>query len=161
MNRSCKKIRKHLLAFLTRQLEEDRARAVKEHLTGCPLCSREAEELQAAWELMGTPLPGEQFRDIASGVLARIKRAEHKTGLLGKFVIMLVRTPSPALGALIALLALPAGIYLGKNLYLNTAYALHSGGEITAQAEDLPLDVFYDFPDNTIGSVYVNLDESG
>ncbi len=161
MNRSCKKIRKHLFAFLTRQLEEDRAREVKEHLAGCPACSREAEDLQAAWELIGTPLPDEHFRDIASGALARIKSAEHTTNLLGKFVTMLIRTPSPALGTLIALLALPAGIYLGKNLYLNTAHALYHEEAITAQVEELPLDIFSDFPDDSIGSVYVTLDEDG
>lgn len=159
MKRSCKKIRKHLFAFLTRQLEADHARNVKEHLTGCSLCSREAEDLRAAWELMGTPFPEEQFRDISSDVLAKISRAEQKTNLLGSFVTMLVRTPSPALGTLIALLALPTGIFLGKNLYLNTAYALHTE-EVTIPAQELPLNIFNDFPDDSLGSIYVNLHES-
>jgi len=159
MKRSCTKIRKHLVAYLTRQLEGDRTREIKEHLTGCPLCSREAEELQAAWDLMGTRLPEEDFKDISLGVLATIKSAAHKINLMGKFLTMLVRAPSPVLATVIVLLALPAGIYLGKNLYLNTAYALYPEKEITAQAEELPLDIFNDFPDDSIGSVYVNLGE--
>jgi len=72
---------------------------------------------------------------------------------------LLFRTPAPALGTLIALLALPTGIYLGKNLYLNTAYALNPEEVVAAPAEALPLDIFNDFPDDSIGSVYVNLGE--
>jgi anti-sigma factor RsiW len=155
----CTEITKHLIAYLTRQLDGDRARKVKEHLDGCPLCGREAEELRAVWDLMGAPLPDDDFKDISRSVLAAITSAAHKTSLTGKFLTMLVRAPSPVLGTVIALLALPAGIYLGKALYLNTAYAFHPEEEIAAQAEELPLDIFNDFPDNSIGSVYIDLGE--
>jgi len=147
------------MSFLTGQLAEERAREVKAHLAGCPLCSREAADLGAAWEFLGTPLPDEHFKDIAPGVLATIKSSGHRDNLLNKFMILLFRTPAPALGTLIALLALPTGIYLGKNLYLNTAYALNPEEVVAAQAEALPLDIFNDFPDDSIGSVYVNLGE--
>ena len=159
MKRSCKKSRKNLMPFLTGQLAEERAREVKAHLADCPLCSREAADLGAAWELLGTSLPDEHFKDIAPGVLATIKSSEHRDNILNKFITLLFRTPAPALGTLIALLALPTGIYLGKNLYLNTAYALNPEEVVAAQAEALPLDIFNDFPDDSIGSVYVNLGE--
>ena len=159
MKSHCGTIRKQLIAYLTRQLEEDRAREVKEHLTGCLLCSREAEELQAAWDVMGTSFSEEDFKDISRSVLAAITHAEHRTGLMDTLLTMLVRVPSPVLGTIVALLALPAGIYLGKMLYLDTAYALNPEQEITAQVEELPLNVFNDFPDDSIGSVYVNLGE--
>ncbi len=159
MKRSCKKSRKNLMSFLTGQLAEERAREVKAHLADCPLCSREAADLGAAWELLGTPLPDEHFKDIAPGVLATIKSAGYRDNLLNKFMTLIFRTPAPALGTLIALLALPTGIYLGKNLYLNTAYALNPEEVVAAQAEALPLDIFNDFPDDSIGSVYVNLGE--
>jgi len=159
MKRSCKKARKNLMPFLTGQMAEERAREVKAHLADCPLCSREAADLGAAWELLGTPLPDEHFKDIAPGVLATIKSSGHRDNLLNKFMILLFRTPAPAMGTLIALLALPTGIYLGKNLYLNTAYALNPEEAVAAQAEALPLDIFNDFPDDSIGSVYVNLGE--
>jgi hypothetical protein len=159
MNRSCTKIRKHLIAYLTRQLEEARAREVKEHLAGCLLCSEEAEELRAAWDVMGTSFPEEDFKDISRSVLATITNAERRTGLMDTLLTMLVRVPSPVLGAFVALLALPAGVYLGKALYLDTTYALNPEQAISAPAEELPLDVFNDFPDDSIGSVYVNLGE--
>ena len=157
MKRSCKKARKNIMPFLTGQLAEERAREVKEHLAFCPLCSREAADLGAAWETLGTALPEEHFKDIAPGVLATIKSAGHRDNLLNKFMNLLFRTP--ALGTLIALLALPTGIYLGKNLYLNTAYALNPEEVVSAPAEGLPFDIFDDFPDDSIGSVYVNLGE--
>jgi hypothetical protein len=157
MKRSCKKARNNIMPLLTGQLAEERAREVKEHLAGCPLCSREAADLGAAWETLGTALPEEHFKDIAPGVLATIKSTEHRDNLLYKFMNLLFRTP--ALGTLIALLALPTGIYLGKNLYLNTAYALNPEEVVAAPAEALPLDIFNDFPDDSIGSVYVNLGE--
>ena len=159
MKRSCKKTRRNLMPFLTGQLAEERAREVKEHLAGCPLCIREAADLRAAWEFLGTALPDEHFKDIAPGVLATLKNARHRDNLLNKFMTLLFRTPAPALGTFIALLALPTGIYLGKNLYLNTAYALNPEEVVAAQAEALPFDIFNDFPDNSIGSVYVNLGE--
>ena len=159
MKSHCGTIRKQLIAYLTRQLEEDRAREVKEHLTGCLLCSREAEDLQSAWDVMGTSFPEEDFKDISRSVLAAITHAEHRTGLMDTLLTMLVRVPSPVLGTIVALLALPAGIYLGKTLYLDTAYALNPEQEITAQVEELPLNIFNDFPDDSIGSVYVNLGE--
>ena len=159
MKRSCKKARKNIMPFLAGQMAEERAREVKAHLADCPLCSREAADLGAAWKLLGTPLPDEHFKDIAPGVLATIKSSGHRDNLLNKFMILLFRTPAPAMGTLIALLALPTGIYLGKNLYLNTAYALNPEEVVAAQAEALPLDIFNDFPDDSIGSVYVNLGE--
>lgn len=159
MKRSCTKIRKQLIAYLTRQLEEDGAREVKEHLAGCLLCSREAEDLQAAWDVMGTSFPEEDFKDISRSVLASITHAERRTGLMDALLTMLVRVPSPVLGTIVALFAVPAGIYLGKTIYLNTAYAFYPEQEITAQVEELPLNIFNDFPDDSIGSVYVNLGE--
>lgn len=159
MKRSCTKIKKQLIVYLTQQLEEDRAREVKEHLAGCLLCRREAEELQAAWNVMGTSFPEDDFKDISRSVLAAITHAESRTGLMETVLTMLVRVPSPVLGTIVALLALPAGIYLGKTLYLDTAYALNPEQAMTAPAEELPLDVFNDFPDDSIGSVYVNLGE--
>jgi|GEM_PF-1273855 hypothetical protein len=161
MKRSCTKIRKYLIAGLTRQCDDDRAREVKEHLAACPLCSREAEELQAAWDLLEAPLPDEGFKDISRRVLATITSAGQQTGLMGKLLTMLVRAPSPVLGTIIALLALPAGVYLGKTLYLNTAYALYPEPEVTAATGELPLDIFNDFPDDSIGSVYIDLGEDG
>jgi len=157
MKQPCTKVRKHLIAHLTRQLGEDRSREISEHLSCCPLCSREAEELKEVWEFMGTPFPDEEFKDISLAVRATINSTEHKTSLLGKCLTMLVRAPSPVLGTIIALLALPAGIYLGKNLYLNTAYVLFPEEQVQARTEELPLDIFNDFPDDSIGSIYVNL----
>ncbi len=159
MKRSCTKIEKQLIAYLTRQLEEARAREVREHLAVCPACSREVEGLQAAWDVMGTSFPEEDFKDISRSVLATITNTERRTGLMDTLLTMLVRVPSPVLGAFVALLALPAGVYLGKTLYLDTAYALNPEPAITAPAEELPLDVFNDFPDDSIGSVYINLGE--
>jgi anti-sigma factor RsiW len=159
MKRSCTTIRKQLIAYLTRQLEEDRAREVKEHLAGCLLCSREAEELQAAWDVMGTSFPEEDFKDISRSVLAAITHTERRTVLIDTLLTMLIRVPSPVLGAFVALLALPAGVYLGKTIYLDTAYARNQEPAITATADELPLDVFNDFPDDSIGSVYVDLGE--
>ncbi len=159
MKRSCTKIEKQLIAYLTRQLEEARAHEVREHLAVCPACSREVEELQAAWDVMGTPFPEEDFKDISRSVLATITNTERRTGLMDTLLTMLARVPSPVLGAFVALLALPAGVYLGKTLYLDTAYALNPDPAITAPAEELPLDVFNDFPDDSIGSAYINLGE--
>lgn len=161
MKRSCKKTRINLMPYLTGRIEEKDSREVREHLSVCPECSREAADLHAAWERLEIAMGDETFKDITPNVLHRIKSAECKTGLMMKLAAVLTGTPAPALGTLIVLLALPAGIYLGKNLYRVTALAYQPAEEITASPEELPLDIFSDFPDDSIGGVYMNLDESG
>lgn len=159
MKPSCGTIKKNLIAYLTMQLEEDRARRVRDHLTGCPSCSREAEDLQAAWDLMGMPLPEEAFKDISKNVLAKVKSSKERSAFSETCLTLLFRAPSPVLGALIALLAIPAGFYLGKNLYLETADVFFPGEHIQAQAQELPTDIFNDFPEDSLGDIYVALDE--
>ena len=159
MKSACKKTRESLIAYLTQQLQEKNAREVAQHLAACPLCSREAEELQSTWKLIGEYPLDERFADITGVVLEKAKSAEDTDTLIRKIINTVVRIPVPALCTFIAVLALPAGIYLGKNLHLNlsTTYAAYRENEVPAELDELPLDIFNDFPEYSLGGIYENL----
>jgi len=159
MKSTCRKTRKSLVAFLTRQLKEKNAREVAQHLAACTLCSREAEELQSTWKLIGEYPLDEGFTDITGVVLEKAKSAEDADTLIGKIINTVVRIPVPALCTFIAVLALPAGFYLGKHLHLDvsTTYTAYREKEIAAELDGLPLDIFNDFPEHSLGGIYENL----
>jgi len=159
MKRVCKKTREHLISFITYQLKEQDARDVAAHLAACPPCSREAQDLQSTWELMGEhPIDG-PFNDIAGVVLGKVRSADDTETVLGRFINRVLRIPVPALCTFMAVLALPAGIYLGKNLHFNlsAASAAYRAEEAASEPEELPLEIFSDFPENSLGSIYDNL----
>lgn len=159
MKHSCKKVRKKLIAFLNHQLEEDKAKEIEQHLSGCSSCRKEEEELRATWNLLGRFPIDKEFPDISNGILEYIGREGQQYSLFQRFMEKITLIPAPALSLLIFFLAIPPGTLLGKNLYfaLSGSYQRSLRETQIVYAEDLPLDVFSDFPEQSLGNVYVNL----
>ena len=159
MKQPCKKVRKNLIAFLNHQLEEEKAKEVEQHLNGCSLCKKEEEELRLTWNLLGRLPVDKDFPDILNGVLERIDRESEKVSLFQHFVEKITLIPAPALCLLIFLLAIPPGMLIGNNLYfaLGSSYQTSLRGAQNLYFEELPLDIFNDFPGQSLGNVYVNL----
>ena len=159
MKRPCKKVRKNLIAFLNHQLEEEKAKEIEQHLNGCSLCKKEEEELRLTWNLLGRLPIDKDFPDISKGVLERIDREGQKSSFFQRFIEKITLIPAPAFSLLIFFLAIPPGTLLGKNLYFALSGSYHTSLRETqvVYAEELPLDVFGDFPGQSLGSIYVNL----
>jgi len=155
MRRVCKKVRKKLIAFLNHQLEEKKANEVEQHLDTCPLCKKEAEELRLTWNLLDRLPIDKDFPDLWNGILERVEKEGEKVSIFQNFIEKVTRIPAPAFCLLIFLLAIPPGTLLGKNIY----YILHPQYQRDTQSaypEELPLDVFDDFPGQSLGNVYLN-----
>lgn len=159
MERACKKTRKHLFAYLNLQLEDQTARDIEGHLARCPLCRKEAEGLQSTWNLLGTYSIDKDFPDLMPGILAKMERAGRKYNIFQQVADTLFRIPAPALSLLILMLAIPPGTILGKNLYftLSTAQNISLQETHAPPSEELPLHIFADFPEQSLGTVYMNL----
>lgn len=155
MKSTCRETRKQLIPFTTQQLGGGNARDVADHLSACPLCRQEAEELQKTWELMGRHPVDERFKDITGAVVEKARSADERETLLGKIITLTLRVPAPALCTFIAVLALPAGIYLGKHLHLtlSAASAAYRAEEVAAETGEPPLDIFKDLSGYSLGSI--------
>ena len=159
MERTCKKTRKNLLAYLKLQLEEKKAKEIEGHMARCPLCRKEAEELQATWNLLGSYSIDRDFPDLMPGILEKMDTAGNKYTIFEPIADLLFRIPAPALCLLMLILAIPPGTLLGKNLYFtfSTAQNTYLQETYRAQSEELPLHVFADFPEQSLGTIYMNL----
>jgi len=155
MRIACKKTRKKLPAFLNRQLEGKTEKKVAHHIATCPLCKGEAEDLRLTWDLLSRASIDKDFPDILSGVLERIDREGVKSSLLQNFAEKIIRIPAPALCLLIFLFAIPPGVLVGKNLYF--VLSSHQSETHVVHSEEIPLDVFSDFPGQSLGNVYLTM----
>jgi len=159
MESTCKKARKHLFAYLNLQLEEKKAKEIEGHMARCPLCRKEAEGLRATWNLLGNYSIDKDFPDLMPGILEKMDTAGQKYNIFQQVADILFRIPAPALCFLILILAIPPGTLLGKNLYFtfSTAQNTYLQETYRAQSEELPLHVFADFPEQSLGTIYMNL----
>jgi len=159
MKRTCKKARKHLLAYLNLQLEEQRAKEIEGHIAQCSLCRKEAEGLQATWNLLGSYSIDRDFPDLIPGILEKMDTAEEKYRIFKPVADILFRIPAPALCLLMLILAIPPGTLIGKNLYFTFSRTKNTYLQETyrAQSEELPLHIFADFPEQSLGTIYMNL----
>ena len=159
MESTCKKARKHLFAYLNLQLEEQKAKEIEGHMARCPLCRKEAEGLRATWNLLGNYSIDKDFPDLMPGILEKMDTAGQKYNIFQQVADILFRIPAPALCFLILILAIPPGTLLGKNLYFtfSTAQNTYLQETYRAQSEELPLHVFADFPEQSLGTIYMNL----
>jgi len=155
MKRACKKTRKKLLAFLNHQLEGETAKEIAQHLTTCVSCKKEAEEMGSAWELLDRMHLKESFPDLLSSILERIDKESDKASLFQQYLEKILQIPAPALCVLIFLLAIPSGTLLGKNLYC--ALSGQQEETVSTYSEEIPLDVFSDFPGQSLGNVYLEI----
>lgn len=159
MRRVCKKVRKKLPAFFNHQLEEEKAKEVEQHLNTCPLCKNEAEELRLTWNLLDRYKIDKDFPDLLNGILERIEEEGEKFSLFQLFIEKITRIPAPALCILICLLGIPPGAFLGKNLYftVSSRYPHYPRDTQSVYTEEVPLDIFSDFPEQSLGNAYLNI----
>jgi len=159
MRRVCRKVRKKLPAFLNYQLEVKKAKEVEQHLDTCPLCRKEAEELRLTWNLLDRHKIDVDFPDLLNGVLKRIEKEGEKVPLFQLFIEKVTRIPAPALCLIIFLIGIPPGTFLGKNLYLTlrSSYPHYQKEAQRVYSEEIPLDIFDDFPRQSLGNIYLNV----
>lgn len=159
MKRACKKTQKKLIAFLNLQLEEEQTREIGEHLASCSLCKQEAEKLRATWDLLGSYTLDRDFPDLTPAILEKIEAPGEKYNIFQYVMGKLFQIPAPAFCLLIAMLAIPPGAFLGKNLYSSfSGYTdSHLGATYRDQSEEISFDIFSDLPEQSLGNIFMNI----
>ena len=159
MKRTCKKVRKKLPAFLNNQLDKEKAKTIEQHLSTCLTCRKEEEDLRSTWNLLEKYTVDKGFSDLSNGILERIEGEEEKVSLIQHIMERFTLLPAPVLCILILLLGIPPGIFLGKNLYptLSSLYPHYQIDTQSVYAEEIPWDIFSDFPSQSLGDVYLNV----
>ena len=159
MKRSCKKTQKQLVAYLNLQLSEEKAGVVDEHLASCALCKQEAEKLQETWDLLGSFAPDRDYPDLTPAILEKIDTPAEKQNIFQYLMGRGLQIPAPAFCLLIALLAIPPGTLLGKNLYSSFTGpgSPYSGETYRDQSEEIPFDIFSDLPEQSLGNIFMNI----
>lgn len=157
MKRVCKNVRKKLPAFLNNQLEKEKARAVEKHLDICLTCRKEAEDLRLTLNLLEKYTIDKDFPDSWNGILERIEGEEKKVSLFQYVMEKFTLIPTPALCLLIFLIGITPGALLGKNLYftLSGLFPHYPRDTQSVYSEEIPLDIFSDFPNQSLGDVYL------
>jgi len=70
----CEQVRKHLSAYLDRELTAELAAAVRGHLASCPACRRLLDELRGTADLLGRLPVREPPADLADDVMREVER---------------------------------------------------------------------------------------
>ena len=159
MKRACKKTQKKLMAYLNLQLEEEKAREIEGHLADCPLCKQEAEKFQSTWDLLDNYALERDYPDLTPAILDKIDALNEKNNIFQYLTGKLFRIPAPAFCLLIAMLAIPPGAFLGKNLY-SSFTALSSpypGQTYRDQSDEIPFNIFSDLPEQSLGNIFLNI----
>ena len=159
MKRVCKKTQKNLIAYLNLQLEEEKTREIRKHLAACSLCKQEAAKLQATWDLLGSYTLDRDFPDLTKAIIEKIDSPAEKINIFQYLAGKLLQVPAPAFCLLIAMLAIPPGAFLGKNLYSSISgytdsYLVETYRD---QPEEIPFDIFSDLPERSLGNVFMNI----
>ncbi len=159
MRRTCKKTQKKLIAYLNLQLEEEKSREIGEHLASCSLCKQEADKLRATWDLLGSYTLDRNFPDLTPAILEKIDAPAEKNNIFQYVMNNLLQIPAPAFCLLIAMLAIPPGALLGKNLYSSFSGYTDSylGETYRDQSEEISFDIFSDLPEQSLGNIFMNI----
>jgi hypothetical protein len=127
------RFRNDLVAFLSGDLDDRTAAAVREHLAGCPSCSRELDSLRNVWQNLGrvpdevpSPRVAERFYEMlnAAGRVEAYRhepRAHARPGLIERLGWLIPRHPAVQFALVLAVLVV--GGFIGYSLRENGAKA--------------------------------------
>jgi len=148
----CKKIKKHLSAYVDGQTDKALQSQIEAHLQTCDECSAQVEQYRQTWEWLGeeiTPQPNPFF---AAKVWRRIREieapAELKIQWLHRFERMLI----PAIVAAGLILGILLGNQLMSGIDTSRSYS-SSAAEIIENS----VQVFSELPEGSLTAAYEEL----
>jgi anti-sigma factor RsiW len=153
---NCKKVRRKLVAYLDGELREKEALSVKEHLTKCAECKKEADLLEKSFYLLTSPERIEPSEDFVDNLRERIHSLEESKSSPQPFLGRLSRLALPAAVAA----ALTIGVFVGSSVEKTIP-----SGTLTLEEErylaSIGLDSFQDLPTGSLPEIYFNLASEG
>lgn len=150
----CRTIQRKLSAFLDGELPEKTTSRISEHLSKCPTCQQEAASLSSVWEGLEEMHETDPSPYFWTRLSARIAQAEERPFSLEGVWGMLHRLLVPAT----VIAASVVGLWIGGTLY--DLYAQDQPESWEQAARVLHLDALDDFPAESIGLAYIELDSN-
>ena len=147
----CKRTRKRLNAYLDGELKPRRANAVREHLSTCPRCEAELDELRRLNEALGA-LPG---MDAPLGFARRVRLAAESRSAGARLVVLDRLRPALAHAALV--LVVLAGLWSGLAIGQATSGGAPAAEQTVASDLDLPMDLLSAAPAGSLADVYLTM----
>jgi len=152
----CKRIRRKLVAYLDGELREKQKLLIKEHLTECPECKKEADLLNKSFYL----LKDQQRLKPSQGFEASLWERIHSSGerkLLPQAIFRrLVHAALPAAVAAVLIIGVLVGSSVEKIIPSETV-KLEEERYLTS----IGLDSFQDLPSGSLPEIYLNLASAG
>lgn len=152
----CEELQKKLSAYQDRELSQEEAERVRQHLSKCRACAEELRAMSAAWDFLGTGEAVEAVPYFWTRLSARIDAEGERGSSLSKLWRRLGANPVPVFTAAAIVLGLLFGNFVGRALYPNGHYA---AAEATAEA--LAINSFDDMPSGSLSEAYYSLLSEG
>src|SRR5215468_6266219 len=123
---NCAEVQKYLSDFLEKSVDNERARAIEDHLAVCSLCNEELAGLAECQRLVSSLPVVEPPLGFTSRVMARVREAEHSPSLWKRlFWPLRIKIPLQAT-AVVLIAVLAAYIYQKEPLQHEPPVAFQS-----------------------------------
>lgn len=151
----CKRVKENLSAFIDNELEGKKRLEIEEHLADCPVCNQEAKLLTQAWNALEVWEKIKASDSFEVRFWQRVREREQRQFLPQRLFRKIIQIPVPVAAAIVLVIGLLLGNYLGNILYPKETKASKE------KINFLYLDNFKDLPPESIGGVYISLVSQG
>jgi len=152
----CKRIRRKLVAYLDGELREKQELSIKEHLTKCRQCKKEADLLSKSFCLLKGQEHLKPSEDFLANLWERIYSLEERQLLPQAIFGRLVHAALPAAVAAVLIIGILVGSSVEKIIPSQTV-KLKEERYLTS----IGLDSFQDLPTGSLPEIYFNLASAG
>jgi len=147
---NCKKIKKHLSAYVDSELDDELENQIKAHLKTCESCKTKVEHYRKVWQWIGEGIEVEPNPFLAAKIKRRIKNLDALPEKKSRGLAVLGKLLVPAT----AVVGLVVGMFLGSLLISE----IHQTTSSTATAIiDISAEVFSDSPNGSLTAAYEDI----
>ncbi|MCU0645128.1 MAG: zf-HC2 domain-containing protein [bacterium] len=158
---SCQKIKKQLLLFLDNELPEAQHQEIRQHLAGCPDCSKHLKQLTKIWDAPAAIEILEPSAHLWRRIASKLPASKNRWDLLADLWQSMRGFAVPVAATVIILIGILTGAYLGT-LPSDPDSAISGQAPLVAAKEAFiktsHLDAFDDLPPASIGGIYLSME---
>jgi predicted anti-sigma-YlaC factor YlaD len=153
---SCRQVRRKLSAYQDKELPESQMNEIEHHLKSCAACSRLLQEMNDVWEVISHIETVKSAPYFWTRLSQRMKEKDIKSQGWNFVFAPIQKFSLTVLIPIILIIGFGIGMYLGENIYQHSN--ISSSVPIEQELDQvLSWSSFDDFPQESIGEVYVTL----
>lgn len=153
---NCQQVHKKLSAFQDGELPAATMTAIAQHLESCERCSQSLEDLKALWATLGQVDRIDRAPFFWTRLALRLQTSNDRFDHRKLPILPAWWRPQLIMAALLLVVGLSLGFYVGKSLYHHTVSSQTMPVEQTLE-QVYSLNAFDDFPKESIADIYVTL----